>query len=77
MGLRQSQREKLRYPEATAAWILLYSAVATGRLTRPDNCEACGEQGKIEGHQDDYSKPLDVRWLCPSCRRALHKELRK
>lgn len=38
-------------------------AIKTGRLIRGD-CEVCGETG--HAHHDDYSKPLDVRRLCPT-----------
>lgn len=38
------------------------SSIRSGKLTR-DPCEVCGDP-KSEGHHDDYSKPLDVRWLC-------------
>lgn len=41
---------------------MVYIAVRDGRLTRTA-CEVCGAE-KVEGHHEDYSKPLDVRWLC-------------
>ena len=34
-------------------------------------CEVCGE--KAEAHHDNYSKPLDVRWLCFKHHREHHK----
>lgn len=39
------------------------SAIRSGRLL-PQPCEVCGL--KAEAHHSDYSRPLDVRWLCPS-----------
>ncbi len=32
-----------------------------GKL-KEEKCEVCG--GKAQMHHDDYSKPLEVRWLC-------------
>lgn len=47
----------------------VYRALKSGRLTRPDHCENCGAPCKPHAHHDDYSKPLDVRWLCAKCHR--------
>lgn len=41
------------------------NAIKSGRLVRGE-CEQKGPdcRGKIEGHHDDHTKPLEVRWLC-------------
>lgn len=43
-------------------------AVANGRLVKPAECSECSTAGvEIQAAHSDYSKPLDVRWLCRSC----------
>lgn len=42
-----------------------------GKLKRKP-CENCGAK-RTEKHHDDYSKPLQVRWLCKGCHQTLHK----
>lgn len=49
------------------------NAVKRGDLLKPTTCEGCGESKKLTGHHDDYSKPLDVRWLCYSCHGKEHR----
>lgn len=39
---------------------------------KPQTCEVCGE--KAEKHHDDYSKPLEVRWLCRKHHLGLHRQ---
>jgi len=53
-------------------WQVNY-AISYGRLTRSLTCEQCGRHTRTQGHHDDYSKPLEVRWLCASCHLRLHK----
>ena len=46
-------------------------AIKRGVLTR-GSCEVCGTNEDIHGHHDDYSKPLEVRWLCGEHHREFH-----
>jgi hypothetical protein len=39
-------------------------------------CQICGWQ-KAQAHHEDYSRPLDVIWLCPQHHVQLHIELRR
>lgn len=40
----------------------LSQAVKAGKVKR-GLCEKCGDP-RSHGHHDDYTKPLEVRWLC-------------
>lgn len=51
------------YDEAASARRKLFHAVHTGKVEK-EPCEVCGV-GDTRGHHEDYSKPLEVRWLCP------------
>lgn len=50
-------------------------AIKEGVLKRTP-CEICGSTTRVEGHHDDYSQPLDVRWLCRSHHSRLHAALK-
>lgn len=45
-------------------------AVKKGILINPGKCENCPSTGPLQKHHDDYSKPLEVRWLCVPCHGA-------
>lgn len=55
-------RYRSRYPDRYRAHYALNNAVRDGRLKRMP-CEVCGVE-KVQAHHTDYSKPLEVRWLC-------------
>lgn len=51
-----------RNPEKIKAKNAINNAIAYGKMDR-GACEICGESN-ADGHHPDYSKPLDVKWLC-------------
>lgn len=63
--------------EANKARSVLTSALAAGRILRPLLCQECGVECTPSGHHDDYSKPLEVRWLCRKCHGDADREMRK
>jgi len=42
-------------------------ALRNGAITPATECSVCGSSGAIHGHHRDYSRPLEVVWLCASC----------
>lgn len=60
-------------PETYRAHTMVANAVRTGELEKPDRCSHChSKESRIEGHHEDYSKPLEVIWLCSPCHKQLH-----
>lgn len=57
------------YPEKYKAHTSVNNAIRDGRLERKP-CEVCG--AKAHAHHDDYSKPLDVIWLCAKHHKEHH-----
>lgn len=62
---------RLRHPEKYAAWVAVGNAIRDGRLIR-EPCQVCGTTEDVEAHHEDYSRPLDVRWLCFKHHREAH-----
>jgi hypothetical protein len=88
---RQRRRDDPEYREKMAAYHREYrknnkekwqaqdrvhTALENGTLTK-EPCEVCGEKHGVDAHHDDYSKPLDVRWLCKSHHRKHHVQTTK
>jgi len=54
----------------------LRRAVLRGKIIKPSICQNCNiEKDKIEGHHTDYSKRLEVIWLCKECHQNEHKRI--
>lgn len=56
-----------------ARWALRHAVDRMKIIKKP--CEICGDI-KVEGHHKDYTKPLDVIWLCRKHHKELHKKER-
>jgi hypothetical protein len=62
--------KRLRVEGKTKAHKLVFH-----RLTKQP-CERCGSTIRVHGHHEDYSKPLEVMWLCPIHHAERHREIK-
>ena len=58
-----SLRWRKRNPDKYKAQTAVGNAVRDGKLVK-EPCQVCGDQS-VHAHHEDYTKPLDVVWLCP------------
>jgi hypothetical protein len=70
-ALEYQRTSRRRDPVKEKARRDLNRAVMEGRIV-PQSCEACGATIEVEAHHDDYTKSLDVRWLCFEHHRTHH-----
>jgi hypothetical protein len=62
------QTKEQRRKQNCRRYALVYQT--RGKLTKKP-CEVCGSE-LVEMHHEDYSKPLEVRWLCRKHHLELH-----
>lgn len=72
IGYKLIQTKVLDDKEKRKANQIVNKAVKEGRLKKPLSCKKCKKVNKIVGHHDDYSRPLDVTWVCESCHMKIH-----
>lgn len=74
-GCRQTKEDLQKYrcdnPQKDKAHAMCARAIKTHKLIK---CECMFDCiGKVEGHHNDYSRPLSVVWLCPHHHKRYHK----
>lgn len=82
VGRRNTRRWQAANPDKHRVHAHVFYALSVGQITRPEKCEECGGRGKpvsdgqspIQAHHEDYSKPLEVRWLCATCHAQHHRK---
>lgn len=77
---QEPERKNLRYgyqikhrknnPDKYRARTAIGNALRDGRIER-DSCIHC-QNPETQAHHHDYSKPLDVVWVCFDCHRKHH-----
>lgn len=73
-GVRESvKRYENKNIEKRKVWTELNIAVKYGEVVK-GACVVCGSKNVV-GHHDDYTKPLEVTWLCRKHHVHLHKGL--
>lgn len=53
---------------------LLNYHLKKGHIIRPTKCSKCRKLCTPDGHHSDYSKPLEVKWLCRQCHSLFHTQ---
>jgi len=71
----QKWRDKKENKEKQLIYIKVREAVRKGKITK-EKCFFCGKI-QTEGHHSDYSKPLEVLWVCRQHHKDLHRMLLK
>lgn len=50
-------------------------------IQKPNRCTDClrwmRKKSRLQGHHPDYSKPLEVIWLCEPCHQERHRKDRQ
>ncbi len=72
---RKAKLYRENNPEKTECHRIMWRAIRAGELVVGDceGCPATPEDTKIQGHHNDYSKPLDVTWFCRPCHGRHHR----
>jgi len=65
---------KANHADKRDAHSILGRAVKSGKIIKTP-CEVCGSTYRIHGHHEDYTKPLEVKWLCPQHHKDAHKNV--
>lgn len=67
---------KANNPDKVKSQVALRYAVKAGKIIKPKFCNDCQREfplHQIHGHHEDYSKALEVKWLCIKCHTRIHR----
>ena len=67
-------RNRKKYRDRINVRKILNYHVKSGNILKSTCCDDCNGNIKLEAHHEDYSKPLDVMWLCINCHKKRHRK---
>lgn len=71
----RDKRYRDKNPLKCKARLAVHYAIKTGKLIRSGICENCSDSSTTQAHHIDYTKPLEVNWLCGKCHNTIHREV--
>lgn len=72
---RRTRRWRKKNPEKHKAHYVVANAMRHGRIKKPKKCQRCGvPTAKLDKHHQDYSKPLEVIFVCKPCHGIIHRK---
>lgn len=60
-------KQRVKFIDKVRARAKLAYNLKVGNIVKPTQCSNCDSPDRLDGHHNDYSKPLDVVWLCRPC----------
>ena len=66
------KKYRKEHPERIAINLRVGRAIKSGKIIKPECCSICGKKGQTIAHHHDYSKPLNVIFVCQSCHKRIH-----
>lgn len=59
-----------------AGWQIVKAAISLKLIPYPSRCSICLKSPAGQMHNEDYSRPILAKPICPSCHRILHQRFK-
>ena len=73
-GIKVAKEKALKWRANNKDKISVHNLVNRSNIEKRP-CLICKKEEKIDGHHEDYSKPLEITWLCHRCHMLWHQIL--
>lgn len=70
---KENEKWREKHPKGSSAHGIVNYYIKIGKIKRK-KCKICKEFPTY-AHHEDYDKPFEIIWLCPSCHKKYHLKL--